>query len=79
MQKLIYIRYFLVIFFENVLVVNITYPLLKTVGEAGVVAPRDTLIVRQATGALRLEIKKGLRKGIFIVEMRGSNCVENRK
>lgn len=40
----------------------------KAVGEAGVLAPPHPLVVREAAGALGLEVEEALGQGISIVE-----------
>lgn len=44
-----------------------SHPLFEAVGEAGVVAPRQPLIVGEAAGALRLEVEEALREGVAVV------------
>lgn len=41
----------------------------EAVGEAGVVAPREPLVVGEAAGALRLEVEEALGEGVG--EVRG--------
>jgi len=36
------------------------YPLFEAVGEGGVVPPENTLVVREAAGALGLEVEEAL-------------------
>lgn len=43
----------------------------KAVGEAGVVAPPDALVVREAAGALCFEVEEALGEGIGVVERLG--------
>ena len=40
----------------------------EAVGEAGVVAPGDSLVVGEAAGALRLEVEEALGEGVGVVE-----------
>lgn len=44
------------------------HPLLEAVGEAGVVAPGDSLVVGEAAGALRLEVEEALGEGISVIK-----------
>lgn len=48
----------------------VTHPLFEAVGEAGVVAPPDSLVVREAARPLRLEVEEAFREGIFVIMMR---------
>lgn len=44
-----------------------TNPLFKAVGEAGMVAPSDSLVVRQPAGALRLEVEEAFGESVLVV------------
>lgn len=48
-----------------------TNPLFESVSEAGVTAPCHTLIVRQATGALSLEVEQALVQSITVFMLPG--------
>lgn len=48
----------------------VAHPLFEAVGEAGVVAPPDSLVVGEAARPLRLEVEEAFREGIFVIMMR---------
>lgn len=51
--------------------------MLEAVGEAGMATPGDALMVREAAGALALEVEQALRQGILVVEGGSRNQQEH--